>query len=130
MEITRAAGIPAKLGSADYFTGEVWQEVLVAGGEQGVWVLRVSFPPKARTAWHTHPEGQILLISSGRGYVQKWGEARQAVAAGDVVRFAAGEKHWHGAAEDAPMQHVAIQGAVAGVTADWLEQVSEVEYGG
>jgi quercetin dioxygenase-like cupin family protein len=130
MEIYRAEAFGVRLGQAEYFTGEVWQEVMVPGGEAGVWVFRVSFPPKARTAWHTHPLGQILLVTSGRGYVQKWGEARQAVAAGDVVRFEAGEKHWHGAAADSPMQHVAIQTAVAGSTADWLELVSDVEYGG
>jgi quercetin dioxygenase-like cupin family protein len=128
MEITKAAAIPAKRGQADYFSGEVWQEVLAPGGADGVWVLRVSFPPKARTAWHTHPAGQVLLVTSGRGYAQKWGEPRCDIVAGDVVRFEAGEKHWHGAAADSPMQHIAIQTAQGASTADWLELVSDRQY--
>ncbi len=128
MEITKAAAIPAKRGQEDYFTGEVWQEVLIPGGPDGVWVLRVSFPPKARTAWHTHPAGQVLLVTSGRGYAQKLGEPRRDIVAGDVVRFEAGERHWHGAAADSPMQHIAIQTAMAGSTADWLELVNDTQY--
>jgi quercetin dioxygenase-like cupin family protein len=128
MEITKAAALPAKQGPENYFSGEVWQEVLAAGGAEGVWVLRVSFPPRARTAWHTHPAGQVLLVTSGRGYARKWGEPRREMVAGDVVRFEAGEKHWHGAAADSPMQHIAIQTSLAGSTADWLELVSDAQY--
>jgi quercetin dioxygenase-like cupin family protein len=128
MRIIRAAELPVRQGSPDYFTGEVWQEILSDGGPDGVWVARVSFPPRARTAWHTHPQGQVLVVTSGRGYVQRSGGPRESIAAGDIVEFAPGEKHWHGAAENSPMQHIALQNAVSGVTADWLEKVSDDDY--
>jgi quercetin dioxygenase-like cupin family protein len=128
MQVLPSASIPARRGQANYFTGEVWQEVLAVGGEAGVWTLRVSFPPKARTAWHTHPLGQILLVTSGRGYVQKQGQPRQPISTGDVVVIEAGENHWHGAAEDSPLQHIAIQTAVAGQTATWGDLVTDADY--
>ncbi len=128
MQRIASASIPARPGQPEYFTGEVWQEILSPGGPAGLWVLRVNFPPKARTAWHTHPLGQILLVTSGRGYVQKEGEPKQIISTGDVVRIEAGENHWHGAAEDSPMQHVAIQAAVNGETATWGPYVTDADY--
>lgn len=95
-----------------------------------VQMVRVSFSPGARTAWHTHPGGQILYVSSGRGLIQKEGEPVRAISAGDTVVIAAGEKHWHGAAPDCAMQHLAVQPLIGGSGADWLELVTDDDYGG
>ncbi|WP_407540070.1 cupin domain-containing protein [Deinococcus radiomollis] len=103
-----------------YFTGPVWTELQASG------VLRVTFAPGSRTAWHTHPHGQTLLIVSGNGLVQKRGEAPVAFSAGDVVSIGAGEEHWHGAAPGSLMVHFAIQ---AGETV-WLAKVTGEEYSG
>lgn len=103
-----------------HFTGQVWMERQAEG------VLRVTFPPGARTAWHTHPHGQTLIVLSGVGRVQKRGEAALTMTAGDVVQIEADEEHWHGAAPDSLMQHVAIN---AGETV-WLAKVTDGEYGG
>lgn len=124
VELKRAAELKAARGSADYFAGEVWIEMITAGGLMDVKSVRVTFTPGARTAWHTHPAGQILYITSGRGWVQKEGEDKLPMSAGDVVVIGAGEKHWHGAAADSPMVHVALQPIVDGVDSVWLEQVS------
>lgn len=102
-----------------YFTGEVWMERQAEG------VLRVTFIPGARTAWHTHPQGQTLIVLSGVGWVQKRGAAALTMTAGDVVQIDAGEEHWHGAAPDSLMQHMAIN---AGETV-WLAKVTDEEYG-
>jgi quercetin dioxygenase-like cupin family protein len=91
--------------------------------------LLVSFEPGARTAWHTHPLGQTLHIVSGAGRVQCWGEPVREIRTGDTVFFAAGEKHWHGASATTAMSHIAVQEALDGVTADWLEKVSDEQYG-
>ena len=130
MEINSGERLTAKRGSADYFAGEVWLEPLVQSGSTDLQMVRVSFSPGARTAWHTHPGGQILYISSGRGLVQKLGEPVLEMRVGDTVIIAAGEKHWHGARPDCPMQHIAIQPLVGGVGADWMEQVSDADYAG
>lgn len=109
----------AQAAPGEYFTGVVWMEPQVPG------VVRVTFTPGARTAWHTHPQGQTLLILSGRGRVQRRGAAAFDVTAGDVVQIDPGEEHWHGAAPDALMTHLAIQ---AGETV-WLRHVTDEEYG-
>ena len=114
-----STALPANAAPEAYFTGSVWMEPLAPG------VLRVTFTPGARTAWHTHPQGQTLLILSGTGRVQKRGEAAIPFAAGDVVMIEAGEEHWHGAAPDSLMTHFALQ---AGETV-WLAKVSDEEYG-
>ena len=88
----------------------------------------VTFEPGARTAWHTHPLGQILLITQGSGWVQVLGGPKQTVHAGDIVTIAPGEKHWHGATATTAMAHLAIVEAVDGTTTDWMEQVSEADY--
>ena len=90
----------------------------------------VTFEPGARSAWHTHPVGQTLVITSGLGWVQQWGGPKQEVRAGDVVWFAPGIKHWHGASASTAMTHIAIQEAVDGKNVDWLEQVSDEQYRG
>ncbi|MBZ2186436.1 MAG: cupin domain-containing protein [Bryobacter sp.] len=130
MELKRGTELKAARGNADYFTGEVWIEPLVATGLVAIKGVRVSFPPGARTAWHTHPGGQILYVVSGRGWVQKEGEAAQLMSAGDTVIIGSGEKHWHGAASDSPMVHLATQPIVEGIDSVWLEAVSEEQYKG
>jgi quercetin dioxygenase-like cupin family protein len=90
----------------------------------------VTFEPGARTAWHTHPLGQTLIVTSGCGRAQHWGGAVEEIRPGDVVWFAPGEKHWHGAGPTTAMMHLAIQEKIDGKTVDWLEKVSEEQYGG
>jgi quercetin dioxygenase-like cupin family protein len=91
--------------------------------------VRVVFAPGARTAWHTHPLGQMLIVTAGRGRAQRWGGPVEELHPGDVAWFPPGEKHWHGAAPDAAMTHIAIQEQLDGKTADWLELVSDAQYG-
>jgi quercetin dioxygenase-like cupin family protein len=90
----------------------------------------VTFEPGARTAWHTHPLGQTLIVISGRGLAQRWDGQIEEIQAGDVVWFAPGEKHWHGATTTSAMSHIAIQERLDGKTADWLEKVTDDEYKG
>jgi quercetin dioxygenase-like cupin family protein len=90
----------------------------------------VNFEPGARTAWHTHPLGQTLYVVSGAGRVQSWGEPVLEIRAGDVISFAPGEKHWHGAGPSTGMVHMAMQEALDGVQADWLDKVSDEQYAG
>ena len=130
MKVTRREDIATVQGPEAWFTGEVKVEMLFTAEEPGrMSAARVTFPPGARTAWHSHPHGQALIVTQGRGFVQEWGGAVQQIAPGDVVWFAAGEKHWHGAAPDSPMSHLAFQGARDGEAADWMEKVSEEQYG-
>lgn len=131
MKVTRAAAHPAtKRGPAEWFTGTVWLDE-IAGGLSGsrVRALRVTFEAGARTAWHTHPHGQMLHILSGAGRVQKAGGEIVEVSAGDTVWFEPGERHWHGAAADRLMVHLAVQQADAeGKAVSWLEHVTDAEY--
>lgn len=119
-----SADVPAKPGPADYFTGTVSMETLSNHPDIAASVLRVSFVPGARTAWHTHPAGQVLLVTSGNGLVATRDWSRR-MSAGDVVEIPAGVEHWHGAASATPMQHVAVQPDPA--TA-WLEPVTDEEH--
>ncbi len=130
MTITRAAGLTTKRGPAEYFTGAVLIDELGAGtGTSRVRVVRVSFEPGARTAWHTHPHGQLLHILSGVARVQRAGQAAVEVQAGDSVWFEPGERHWHGAAPTGAMTHLAVQLADdSGSAATWLEPVSDADY--
>jgi quercetin dioxygenase-like cupin family protein len=132
MHITRAAVHHVKRGPSEYFTGAVWlDEIGGASPASRVRIVRVTFEPAARTAWHTHPFGQTLHILSGVARVQKTGESVIEVHAGDTVWFDAGEKHWHGAAPRSVMVHLAVQQTdEAGVAATWLEHVSDAEYNG
>ncbi len=132
MNITRANSLAPKRGPSDYFTGTVWlEEVTSAPYASDVRVVVATFEPGARTAWHTHPHGQLLQIVSGAGRVQKAGEGMVTVLPGDVIWFEPGERHWHGAAPDRRMAHLAVQRAdEAGKTATWQEQVSDVDYAG
>lgn len=131
MKITRAGTNPSVRGLADWFTGTVRIDPLFqtepparGGGAM------VTFEPGARTAWHTHPAGQTLIVTAGCGRVQRDGGPIEEIRPGDVVWFPAGEKHWHGAAPDVAMTHIAIQEAVDGVAVTWLEQVSDADYRG
>ena len=130
MHITRVKTNATKRGPADYFTGAVWlDEITSPPAASDVRVVRVTFEPGARTAWHTHPHGQLLHIVSGVGRVQKAGEAVVEVGPGDAVWFEPGERHWHGAAPHNLMVHLAVQRAdEAGKTATWQEPVSEADY--
>lgn len=133
MNIVRASSGKTKRGPAEYFTGTVWLDDLAAApiGASAVRMVRVTFEPGARTAWHTHPHGQMLHILSGLARVQKAGERVQEVLPGDSVWFEPGERHWHGAAPGTAMVHLAVQQADAsGNAATWLEPVTDAEYRG
>ena len=129
MDIHRNGSRPTQQGPADYFTGTVWIDPIVsAPAPARVAAALVPFTPGARTAWHTHPLGQTLHVVSGIGRVQKEGEAARDIRAGDTVWIPPGEKHWHGAAPDHGMTHIAIQEAQNGSAVAWLEQVSDADY--
>jgi len=116
--------------SASYFTGTVWQDPIIEAPAPATQrAVKVNFEPGSRTAWHTHPLGQTLYITAGVGLVQVWGEAVREVRAGDVVYFAPNEKHWHGASPTMRMEHIAMQEAKDGRHVDWLEHVSDEQYG-
>src|SRR6266498_787945 len=157
MEIKRIGSQRSGEGPADWFTGRVRidplfeaREYVVAGGRRidreaageaasdraitsqpaDVRGASVTFEPGARTAWHTHPLGQTLVVTSGLGWAQRWGGPTKEIRAGDVVWFAPNEKHWHGATPTTGMTHIAIQEALDGKTVDWMEHVTDEEYGG
>jgi len=157
MEIKRIGSQRSGEGPADWFTGRVRieplfeaREYVVAGGRRidreaageaasdraitsqpaDVRGASVTFEPGARTAWHTHPLGQTLVVTSGLGWAQRWGGPTEEIRAGDVVWFAPNEKHWHGATPTTGMTHIAIQEALDGKTVDWMEHVTDEEYGG
>jgi quercetin dioxygenase-like cupin family protein len=129
MDITRAGAKPSLTGPAEWFTGAVRIDPLFdAEAPARAAGNAVTFEPGARTAWHAHPLGQTLLVTFGRGLVQREGGPVQEIRPGDVVRFAPNERHWHGAAPDTAMQHIAIQEALDGKAADWMEHVSDDDY--
>jgi len=130
MEIKRAGSRPPRQAEADYFSGTVRIDPLhTASDPARAAVLSVTFEPGARTAWHTHPLGQTLVVTAGRGRVQVWEGPVEEVGPGDVVWFPPGEKHWHGATPTTAMTHIAVQEALGGRTADWMEKVSDEQYG-
>ena len=129
MDIKRVGTQPSSKGPADWFTGTVRIDPLFqahaparAGGAS------VTFEPGARTAWHTHPLGQTLIVTAGCGLAQRWGGPIEEIRPGDVVWFPPGEKHWHGAAPTTAMTHIAIQEELDGKAVDWLEKVSDEQY--
>ncbi len=129
MEIKKAGSQSTTEGSADWFTGKVRLESLFQAGTPGrVQGALVTFQPGARTAWHTHPLGQALIVTSGRGLVQSWGQPVEGIAPGDVVVAPPGEKHWHGATPESAMTHIAIQEALEGKAVLWMENVSDEQY--
>jgi quercetin dioxygenase-like cupin family protein len=129
MEIKRAGSQSSTKGLADWFTGTVCIDPLFEAPEPArVRCARVTFEPGARTAWHAHPLGQTLIVTSGLGWAQRQGGPVEEIRAGDVVRFAPNEKHWHGATPTTAMTHIAIQEALNGKSVDWMEKVSEEQY--
>ncbi|MGR3781755.1 MAG: (R)-mandelonitrile lyase [Albimonas sp.] len=123
------AGRPAARADSSRFTGEVWQEPInSAPAPARVAAIRVTFLPGARTNWHSHPFGQTLFVVSGVGRVGVRGGPVRVIRPGDTVWIPPGEEHWHGAAPDGPMAHIAIQEKDDGRTADWLEPVADADY--
>src|SRR5437016_614653 len=129
MDIKRSGSQRSSKGSAEYFTGTVRIQPLFEAPEPArVRGASVIFEPGARTAWHTHPLGQTLIVTSGLGWAQREGGSIEEIRPGDVVWFAPNEKHWHGAAPTSAMTHIAIQEALDGKVVDWMEHVSDEEY--
>lgn len=129
IKITRSGSQPSRQGPAEYFTGSVRIDLLfnanppsrASGG-------RVTFEPGARTAWHTHPLGQTLIVTAGSGWVRQWGGPIQEIREGDVVWISPGQKHWHGATATTSMTHIAIQEYLDGKNVEWMEKVSDEQY--
>src|SRR5262245_55686818 len=131
MEIKRSGSEPSGKGPADWFTGTVRiDRVIDAHDPARVMTAIVTFEPGARTAWHTHPLGQALIVTSGAGRAQRWGGTIEDIRPGDIVWFAPGEKHWHGASPTTAMVHIAIQEKLDGRSVDWLEHVTDDQYKG
>jgi quercetin dioxygenase-like cupin family protein len=129
MDIQRNGSRPAGKGPAEYFTGAVRVDPLFqAPAPARVRGASVTFEPGARTAWHTHPLGQTLIVTAGCGLAQRWGDPIEVIRPGDVIWFPPGEKHWHGASATTAMTHFAIQEELDGKTVDWLEKVSDEQY--
>jgi quercetin dioxygenase-like cupin family protein len=129
MEIKRAGSRPSGKGSEDYFTGTVRIDPLNQPAEPArATCAHVTFEPGARTAWHTHPLGQTLIVTFGRGWVQREGGRIEVIRPGDVIWFLPGEKHWHGATATTAMSHIAIQEAINGSPVTWMEKVSDEQY--
>ena len=127
MKILRAGDRPTRRGPETYFTGFVLQDPIYEEADRAR-AVSVAFAPGARTFWHTHPRGQTIHVVSGIGRAQTQGGPVVEMRAGDTIAFMPGEKHWHGAAPDHAMTHIAIQEAQEGVTVEWLEQVSDADY--
>jgi quercetin dioxygenase-like cupin family protein len=129
MEIKRSGSQPSGKGQAEYFSGNVRIDPLNQVNEPGrVGCAYVTFEPGARTAWHSHPLGQTLVVTAGNGRVQNWDGPIQEIRPGDVVWSAPGEKHWHGAAPTTAMTHISIVEQLDGKGADWMEHVSDEQY--
>ncbi len=129
MNITRSGDTASAVGPADYFTGQVRIDAPFKGSG-ALSGATVTFEPGARTAWHTHPLGQTIIITAGLGLVQRQGGPVEPVRPGDIVFFEPAERHWHGASASCAMTHIAIAEAQDGKAVDWLEQVTEAEYAG
>ena len=129
IKITRSDSLQPKKASAEYFTGSVQvQELFPAYDPSRTSGGKVTFEPGARSAWHTHPLGQILIVTDGTGWVQQWGGPIEEIRKGDVVRIPAGVKHWHGATPSTVMTHIAIQEQLNGKAVEWMEKVRDEQY--
>jgi quercetin dioxygenase-like cupin family protein len=129
MEIKRVGSQPSTKGPSDWFTGTVRVDPLFSPSEPArTGGALVTFEPGARTAWHTHPLGQTLIVTAGCGWAQHEGGSVEEIRPGDVVWFPAGEKHWHGASATTAMSHIAIQETLNGSPVDWMEKVSDDQY--
>jgi quercetin dioxygenase-like cupin family protein len=130
MDISRNGTRPSGKGPADYFSGTVRIDPLFQAGDAARAAANlVTFEPGARTAWHTHPLGQRLIVTAGHGRAQREGGPIEEIGPGDIVWFPPGEKHWHGASPTVAMTHIAIQERLDGRTVDWMEQVTDAQYG-
>jgi quercetin dioxygenase-like cupin family protein len=130
LDIRKSGAVPSAKGPADWFTGAVRIDARFQAAEPArVGGATVTFEPGARTAWHTHPLGQTLLVLSGLGRVQRQGGPIEELRPGDIVWFPPGEKHWHGASPNCAMSHVAIAEALDGKAVEWMEHVTDAEYG-
>ncbi|MBU1566344.1 MAG: cupin domain-containing protein [Proteobacteria bacterium] len=132
MKIMKNGAQASIRGPVDWFTGTVRIDSLFLQAEEPARTTggSVTFEPRARTAWHTHPLGQILIVTAGSGLVQRDGGPIEKIGPGDVVWFSPGEKHWHGASPTTSMTHIAIQEQRDGSAVTWLEKVSDKQYGG
>jgi len=129
MDIKRIGTTPSGVGPADWFTGSVRIDPLMQPPDPArVQGASVTFNPGARTAWHTHPLGQTLIVLAGCGWAQRWDGPIEEIHPGDVVWFAPGEKHWHGATATTGMTHIAVQEKLDGKVVDWLEHVTDKQY--
>ncbi|HEX4053059.1 MAG TPA: cupin domain-containing protein [Tepidisphaeraceae bacterium] len=129
MEIKRIGSQPSSKGPADWFTGTVRIDSPFQGSDAArVGGAIVTFEPSARTAWHTHPLGQTLIVTAGCGWAQRWDGPKEEIRPGDVIWFPPGEKHWHGATATTAMAHIAIQEKLDGKVVDWMEKVSDEQY--
>ena len=129
MDIKRSGSQASNKGPADWFTGTVRIDPLFQAAQPARAVgASVTFEQGARTAWHTHPLGQTLVVTAGAGLAQKWGGPVEEIRPGDVVWFPPGEKHWHGASPTTAMTHIAIQERLDGKVVDWLEHVTDEQY--
>ena len=129
MDIKRIGSQPSVKGPSEWFTGTVRMDPLIqAPAPALVQGASVTFEPGARTAWHTHPLGQTLIVTAGCGRVQRWGGPVEEIRPGDVVWIAPGEKHWHGAAATTAMTHIAVHEQLDGKVVDWMEHVSDEQY--
>lgn len=129
VKIQRSGSQPSRPGPEDYFTGKVRIDAPFAGSEPArVGGATVTFEPGARTAWHTHPLGQTLIVTQGRGWIQMWGGEIQEMNQGDIVWIPEDVKHWHGATPDTAMTHIAIAESLNGSPVDWMEKVSDAQY--
>lgn len=129
MEITRAGSQPSAKGPEEWFTGTVRLDPIIqAPAPARVQSASVTFEPGARTAWHTHPLGQTLIVTAGCGRAQRWGGPVEEIRPGDVIWIPPGEKHWHGASATTAMTHIAMQEQLDGKVVEWMEKVSEEQY--
>lgn len=131
MDIRRSGSLASASGPSEYFTGNVRRDALMeAPAPARVGAARVSFAPGARTAWHTHPLGQTLIVTQGSGWAQREGGPVEIIREGDVVWIPPGERHWHGATATTAMTHIAIHEALDGSHVTWMEKVSDEQYAG
>jgi 4-carboxymuconolactone decarboxylase len=129
MKIIKPAAEPSNEGPAEYFTGTVRVTLLVKGETPScLTCASVGFQPGARSAWHTHPKGQLLIVTAGSGLIQEWGKPVRRIVTGDVIWTPPDVKHWHGAAPESAMTHTACQEALDGMNVEWMEKVSDQEY--
>ena len=131
MDIKHSGSQPSSKGPADWFTGTVRVDPLFQARDPARAAgASVTFEPGARTAWHTHPLGQTLIVVFGTGRAQRWGGPIEAIRPGDVISFSPGEKHWHGASPTTALTHIAIQEQLDGKAVEWMEKVSDEQYDG